>query len=160
MERVFIYEICSDITNIGNMTENYFNDMLGYGSNNFLSIGQPEERAIRNGFIEVLKKHGAQYGTGKAGAEEIPWVIFSQETKGNYFRERFEKMKQLAGGMTLDQFSESKEEVKHLKLIIDDEFGDAVYFNSSFYTLDDFIRDVEPGMKYFIGNVLRICDLQ
>lgn len=125
MERIFIYEMCSDIISIGTMTENYFNEMLGYGSNNFLSIGQPEERAIRNGFIEVLKKHGAQYGTDKAGAEKIPWVIFSQETKRNFFRERFEKMKQHAGGMTLDQFSASKEEAKHLKLIIDDEFGDA-----------------------------------
>lgn len=156
MARGYIYEVCTKIDNIGFMDESDFYELCGHEADYFSDLEITQEESERNDFLEDLKKHGVQYGTEEAdlrieGPEEIPWVIFSQEAKESYFKDRFERMKKLAAEITLEQFAT---DAYNLKRLISDDYGAAVYLNSSFYTLDYFIREAEPGKKYYIGNVV------
>ena len=88
----------------------------------------------------------------KDDGEEIPWIIFNRNARRNFFKKRFDEMKAVAESITLYEFSTDK--VSTLKSLIIDNYSDAVYFNSCFYTEDDFIRMAEAGRKYYIGHVV------
>lgn len=72
--------------------------------------------------------------------------------KESYFKARFKKLQNLIKDMSLAEFAnpETKSTIQHL---VDNSYDDAVYFNTSFYTFDTFMRDIEPGKDYYIGNI-------
>lgn len=72
--------------------------------------------------------------------------------KESYFKSRFETLQNLMKDMTLEDFTDS-ETKNTIQNLVDDQYNDAVYFNTSFYTFDAFMRDIEPGKDYYIGNI-------
>lgn len=53
--------------------------------------------------------------------------------------------------MTFDQFCS---DVTNLKRTVCDTYDDAVYFNKYFQPMDDFLRTLTLGKRYYIGHAV------
>ena len=102
------------------------------------------EEAIKS-FLEMCAQYGAEVGEG--------FVVFTKEFKENYFRNRFDDLKNLVEQAELKEFSEDSNLVYMLKKLIEDKYDMYIYF---FYpqTLDSFIRGAFSGIKYYVGGVV------
>jgi len=99
--------------------------------------------------INTIEKYGATYN------EKEQSIVFLKGFKDSYFKERFQKLKEVIQNMNLSEFSTGFMKVYELKDLIEDEYGFYIYYNDSYAPIDAFVReDVEEGKKYFIGNVL------
>ena len=149
--RGYIYEVTSEINNIGFMNESDFYSLVGVEADYFVDA-EYEDDNVKD-YLEGWKKYGAETGIEKNDdGEEIPWIIFNRNARRNFFKNRFDEMKKVATEITLDEFS--TDDICTFKSLIFDNYGDAVYLNSCFYTEDDFIRMAEAGRKYYIGHVV------
>lgn len=149
--RGYIYEVTTEIDNLGFMDESDFYNLAGVEADYF-SNAAAEEVLVKE-YLEAWVKYGAETGTEENDdGEKIPWIIFNRKACKNFFKKRFNEMKKAAAEITLDEFS--TDEVCILKNLIFDNYGDAVYLDSCFYAEDDFIRDIEIGRKYYVGHVV------
>lgn len=149
--RGYIYEVTTEINNVGFMDESDFYSLVGVEADYFVDAEYEDDKV--KDYLESWEKYGAETGMEeKDDGEEIPWIIFNRNARRNFFKKRFDEMKAVAESITLDEFSTDK--VSILKSLIIDNYSDAVYFNSCFYTEDDFIRMAEAGRKYYIGHVV------
>ena len=86
---------------------------------------------------------------------QLAHMTFPDTFAKQYFSERYQQLQQEFAYLTLDDFAKN---VAGIKELIDDETSDAVWFNSSFYNLDSFVRQVEPNKTYHLyPNVLNMC---
>lgn len=86
---------------------------------------------------------------------QLAHMTFPDTFAKQYFSERYQQLQQEFAYLTLEDFAKNVAEIKEL---IDDETSDAVWFNSSFYNLDSFVRQVEPNKTYYLyPNVLNMC---
>lgn len=143
MARGYVYEITGkpELYSIGVMCEEDLRHECDYVSRSSIS-----ESCI----AETLSQYGFEItDAGDDGHDTAAFLTVTEEAKENYFRGRFGKLKHEIGRMTLDDFVKMVDNIQEL---INSQTGDAVYYDSSFYTLDEFIRSAEPG-TYHIGNV-------
>lgn len=86
---------------------------------------------------------------------QLAHMTFPDTFAKQYFSERYQQLQQEFAYLTLDDFAKN---VAGIKELIDDETSDAVWFNSSFYNLDSFVRQIEPDKTYYLyPNVLNMC---
>lgn len=86
---------------------------------------------------------------------QLAHMTFPDTFAKQYFSERYQQLQQEFAYLTLDDFAKN---VAGIKELIDDETSDAVWFNSSFYNLDSFVRQIEPDKTYYLyPNVLSMC---
>lgn len=86
---------------------------------------------------------------------QLAHIIFPSAFAEQYFSERYQQLQQEFAYLTLEDFAKN---VAGIKELIDDETSDAVWFNSSFYNLDSFVRQIEPDKTYYLyPNVLNMC---
>lgn len=86
---------------------------------------------------------------------QLAHMTFPDTFAKQYFSERYQQLQQEFAYLTLEDFAKN---VAGIKELIDDETSDAVWFNSSFYNLDSFVRQVEPNKTYYLyPNVLNMC---
>ena len=148
--RGYIYEVTTEINNVGFMDESDFYSLVGVEADYF-EDAEYEDDKVKD-YLESWEKYGAETGMEeKDDGKEIPWIIFNRNARRNFFKKRFDEMKAVAESITLDEFSTDK--VSTLKSLIIDNYSNAVYFNSCFYPEDDFIRLAEAGRKYYIVHV-------
>ena len=82
-------------------------------------------------------------------------MTFPDTFAKQYFSERYQQLQQEFAYLTLEDFAKN---IAGIKELIDDETSDAVWFNSSFYNLDSFVRQIEPDKTYYLyPNVLNMC---
>ena len=167
MARGYIYEISDNLNDywLGNMNS----DMLSadyapahfeYCSDVIRYQDDPDE--IKD-FIKSMQKYGFRTGVIKDPENEsveIPWFEASNFGKRNYFRNRLNRAREALNQISLDQFSGIDTSIStdspSLTTIINEirnDSEDAVYFNTAFEIMDDFIRNLRPDVKYYIGNV-------
>lgn len=83
--------------------------------------------------------------------------IFAEGFKQKFFKNIFEKLKDIINNMTLEEFSGCKCEdypLDNVERLINDEYGYYIY-TDEYNTLDEFIRFIaEPGVKYTIGDIV------
>ena len=104
-------------------------------------------------FVKMLESFGAKTGVIEDWEWETNYYYFTvgEDFKRNYFSARFKELVKSVSEMTLDDFA-TKSQGKMVELLQDD-FGDGIYYNGSFYDLDLFIREyLKEGVKYWIGN--------
>ncbi len=109
-------------------------------------------------FLDVLEKAGAQ--TGKEivetaeGDRETYFVIFSQDAKMGYFKAIYERFRRLTANMSLADFSLCSQ--FELTNLLGDVYGDLILDrdNDTYNNVDETIRNLELGVKYYIGNIL------
>lgn len=77
-----------------------------------------------------------------------------------YFAKPYElfktKLNQMAAELTYESFLNPgmASDVATLKEYVDDKYGDYVYENDEYSTMDRFIRYIAPGVKYYVGGVV------
>lgn len=147
-----IYEI-SDSLDIYPIHSMYSGDLDAHEGKEFNRTKKADDSEIKQ-VTDLLKHHGFQigYATVDVGPDEkeIPYFVSTTMAKKNYFHARFKQFKKLAENMTLDEFATS---VSTIQSTIEETFSDAVYHNTAFDTFDNFIRNTQPGVKYYIGYV-------
>ena len=86
---------------------------------------------------------------------QLAHMTFPDTFAKQYFSERYQQLQQEFAYLTLEDFTKN---IAGIKELIDDETSDAVWFNSSFYNLDSFVRQIEPDKTYYLyPNVLNMC---
>ena len=104
---------------------------------------------------DLFKSKGAT--VSKEG--KIPSISgVTAAVKENYFRERYEKMKKLAAGITLEAFSSDPYDASlyNLTNTIYQQWSDVVYFNGVIYNMDTFVRNMQADKTYFLGNIIHM----
>ena len=166
MSRGYIYEISDNIDTVGNMDQSDFYESISALEVDFVAnIPENQQAELREAFIQMLKSCGAVIRlVTDTDPEEFSDGVYAvtglkKKKKKNFFYDRFKRMKQLAESITLTQFAIDSNDKRslplyHLKKAIEEDYGDMVYLNSSWYTVDYFIRTADPNRTYYIGNVV------
>lgn len=82
-------------------------------------------------------------------------IEFPPDFRERYFRGAYQALKRDVDKLSLTEFATDGGKAAFLSQLLDDE-TELVYFNSSYYTVDEFVRRVMPDTRYFIAkdNVL------
>jgi len=147
MARGYIYEISKNPENIGEMTEDCFYNMsLDYVTN----IEEETAASLVDDFMLSLHEmFGFTIGREFINGKCQNFIIANSISKKAYFEKRFLDFKDKVTVMTLDEFLS---ETWNLEMLINDRYSDAVYEDECFHTKDQFIRNMELGVKYYISN--------
>ena len=102
-----------------------------------------------NWLLRYIGPHEIEYD------EEENSIIFSDNFAVNYFENRFKKFKDSAEKITLKEFSEGFHSVYKIQQYLEEIYGFYVFdFDEGVRTFDSFIREVQPGVKYYIGGTV------
>jgi predicted metalloendopeptidase len=102
---------------------------------------------------EIFKAKGA---TIAKNGDVYSITNVTKSVKEDYFRERYEQMRKIASGITLESFASNPYDSSLYNLVnaVYQQWSDIVYFNGVIYTMDSFIRSMEADTTYFIGNIV------
>lgn len=83
-------------------------------------------------------------------------IVFKKGFKKAFFKERYTNLKKYISKLTLEEFSGSTDTfpLYCIKKTIEDKFGTYIYFGYSCITLDEFVREMEEGKKYYFGSAI------
>lgn len=147
--RGYLIEIAYDPEDVGALNAN---DFIGTRDGQTFSewYEDGDEQECTRVFQDKFTKYGAVFGR----EEGVRYVSFSAEAKQAVFADRYERFMKKVGGMTLETFA--SEQIDEYERLIEDIYDDAVYLTNEKYavSMDKFIRMVEPGERYYIGNIL------
>lgn len=112
----------------------------------------PDEKSETLGqdLVQRFVAYGAETGTEELDEGDFPYAVLTKEVARKYFAPRLQTLKDMISDITVDGFIDNGYKIKQL---VEDPYGDAVYWNGSFYTLDYFMRNIGDAKVYF-GNVL------
>lgn len=158
MARGYVYEIRSDLNDcpVGQLEEGDLYENAGHAFDYILELNEEYQESHRDHIIATLKKAGCKTGTDTD--DNVSYIIVTESAKKNYFQDKFKKLQEYVKNLTLGEFSSGDGgAVYNIGHLVDDIYGDAVYLDGSYYdSFDYFIRNAEPGEKYYFGNVLQI----
>ena len=99
--------------------------------------------------MRKLKKLGATIGRRyKKGCDPIFWFTLPEGFKQKYFKPQFEKFKEAANKLTLDEYAAA--DPYEVRWLLNDSYSDAVYDGDEFKSLDDFVRYAVTGQRYWV----------
>lgn len=160
MARGTLYELETNPENLFSKSESEFYDYAGH---QFEYISQEEPEGAARTLIGRMQEEGAETGTERIpasdipgygsdeGTVEVPWFEVTPEVRKNYFLLQFRKMKKLAENMTLSDFVDGIH-VFDLREAAEEHYGDAVTMqDNGFASFDAFMRNAEG--RYYVGNV-------
>ena len=151
MGRGYCYEITTDKDNILFMGES---DLYEYAQHEFdyaSDLGKTESMETARDFAARISSDVEEL-EGENG--RFLAVRITNEDKLRYFGNRLERARELINSITPEEFATS--DCYELRSLIQDDYGDMVYLNSSLYTLDAFVREADPDKTYYIGNACLI----
>lgn len=150
MARGYIYEASRGVNDLGQMTEEDFYDACGFIADYF------ENADRKTGAEELLtflshRLVETGYDADDSG-QEWPWFRLTEKSKLSYFRPQYEEFRKKASEMTLEKFSQ---DVYLFLDTIQDRYGPAMKLPDAWYgSIDEAFRNLETGVKYYIGNVV------
>lgn len=158
MSRGYCYEISTDpcLYPIGLLTPYEVADDRPYGA--YSAITPDDCTDIVDNFLESLIEAGA---TVREMTDEdyedstsfgaIAIIEFPPDFRERYFENAYRALKRKVGNLSLTTFATDSTETMSLSQIINDE-TELVYFDSTYYTVDEFIRGVMPDTRYFVAK--------
>lgn len=158
MSRGYCYEISTDpcLYPIGLLMPGEIADDRPYGA--YSAITPDDCTDIVDNFLESLIEAGATVhemtdedyeDSTSFGA--IAVVEFPPDFRERYFENAYRALKRKVGNLSLTTFATNSTEAMSLSQIINDE-TELVYFDSTYYTVDEFIREVMPDTRYFVAK--------
>lgn len=136
MGRGTIFEISKRKT--GMINEENFYDIVP------IMADYVEDSQNQDCLLNLLSKLGAKTGEN--------FFILTDDVKYQYFASRLDKIKEIVSNLTLEEFASS--DMYTLKYLIENDYGDLVYENENLISLDQWIREADTGVKYFVGNTV------
>lgn len=160
MARGYIYEISSS-PNLYPIRYMDANELIQYHGHEFSCIENITYDKNPNAYeqseiIETLKKYGfdIKETINPKDADDVCLCFTATEQAiCNYFQPRFNALKQEITALTCEEFITS---ANNLQQLIDNQYTDAVYLDTAFYTFDEFMRNITPNTTYYIGNICRM----
>lgn len=158
MSRGYCYEISTDpcLYPIGLLTPDEVASDRPYGT--YSAITPDDCTDIVDNFLESLIEAGA---TVREMTDEdyedstsfgaIAVVEFPPDFRERYFENAYRAIKRKVDNLSLTTFATDSTETMSLSQIINDE-TELVYFDSTYYTVDEFIREVMPDTRYFVAK--------
>lgn len=158
MSRGYCYEISTDpcLYPIGLLMPGEIADDRPYGA--YSAITPDDCTDIVDNFLESLIEAGA---TVREMTDEdyedstsfgaIAVVEFPPDFRERYFENAYRALKRKVDNLSLTTFATNSTEAMSLSQIINDE-TELVYFDSTYYTVDEFIREVMPDTRYFVAK--------
>lgn len=158
MSRGYCYEISTDpcLYPIGLLTPYEVADDKPYGA--YSAITPDDCTDIVGNFLESLIEAGATMhemtdedyeNSTSFGA--IAVIEFPPDFRERYFENAYRALKRKVDNLSLTTFATDSAETMSLSQIINDE-TELVYFDSTYYTVDEFIRGVMPDTRYFVAK--------
>lgn len=158
MSRGYCYEISTDpcLYPIGLLTPYEIANDKPYGA--YSAITPDDCTDIVDNFLESLIEAGATVhemtdedyeDSTSFGA--IAVVEFPPDFRERYFKDAYRALKRKVDNLSLTTFATNSTEAMSLSQIINDE-TELVYFDSTYYTVDEFIRGVMPDTRYFVAK--------
>ncbi|ERM91233.1 hypothetical protein O163_11415 [Caldanaerobacter subterraneus subsp. yonseiensis KB-1] len=127
--------------------EDFYDDFVGIVAN-YVSEDVDREEEI-NYLVKYLEKYKIIYNS------EEQSIVFPEGFKGEYFSERFFKLKKFIEDLIIEEFSTDSTKVWILKNLIEEKYGIYIYHKGTWKTFDEFVRhNLKEGQKYYIGTVL------
>lgn len=158
MSRGYCYEISTDpcLYPIGLLTPYEVANDRPYGA--YSAITPDDCTAIVDNFLESLIEAGATVREMTDGDYEdstsfgaIAIIEFPPDFRERYFENAYRALKRKVDNLSLTTFATDSAETMSLSQIINDE-TELVYFDSTYYTVDEFIRGVMPDTRYFVAK--------
>lgn len=151
MSRGYCYEISTDprLYPIGLLTPDEIADDRPYGA--YSAITPDDCAGIVDSFLESLINAGATVREMPDGGYTVAVVEFPPDFRERYFRGAYQAFKREADKLSLTEFASDNGKATFLSSLLDDE-TELVYFNSSYYTVDEFVRQAMPDTRYFVAR--------
>ena len=157
--RGIVYHVTHDADAFGGMSASTFYDSMDAMGCDIIDDQAPEDAAESVARLRAaLEKAEFTVEDGPAGGIEI--VTKDNErildrAKSNWFRKRFNKLKQRVTLMPLHEFATDVLCPSDLKAMISDDHGDKIWYDGGdgacMYSLDGFIRRMRPGRRYLVA---------
>lgn len=162
MSRGYCYEISTDpcLYPIGLLTPDEVADDKPYGV--YSAIVPDNCPSIVHRFIDSFIEAGAivHKMTDEDYEDSISFgalavIEFPPNFRERYFKNAYDVLKREVDKLSLTEFAADGGKTAFLSQLLDNK-TELVYFNSSYYTVDEFVRQVMPDTRYFIAkdNVL------
>lgn len=161
MSRGIIYHAVLDENNCGMMSASDFEDCLDVMHIDSVLDQAPEDAAdsianllswIKTGKFEIIEKdlpEDCAFIIKTGDAEQLAYC------KRQLFARGFEELKKKLDFLSLDTFASDFIEIASIRDILENTYADAVYFDAGTgpgtYTLDGFMRRLEPNKTYFVS---------
>lgn len=146
-----IFELSTEpITKDEYVTESTFYDGFVGSVADYVDGNTDREEDIK-WLLYVVEGYGVTYN------KENQSIIFNEDFKLNYFKEKFESFKIAAHNITFEQFAGVNSMglgIYTLKNYIEDKYGFYIYKDGLWSTLDSFVRDLKEGVTYYIGAII------
>lgn len=158
MSRGYCYEISTDpcLYPIGLLMPDEIADDKPYGA--YSAITPDDCTDIVDNFLESLIEAGATVRemTDDDYEDSISFgalavIEFPPDFRERYFENAYQALKRDVDKLSLTEFTTDGGKAAFLSQLLDDE-TELVYFNSSYYTVDEFIRGVMPDTRYFVAK--------
>ena len=158
MSHGYCYEISTDpcLYPIGLLMPDEIANGRPYGA--YSAITPDDCTDIVDNFLESLIEAGA---TVREMTDEdyedstsfgaIAVIEFPPDFRERYFENAYRALKRKVDNLSLMTFATDSAETMSLSQIINDE-TELVYFDSTYYTVDEFIREVMPDTRYFVAK--------
>lgn len=145
-----LFEEKVDRNNFISEEDFYDSSFVGVIADYVQDVTDKERENLVKDFLEMCAEKGAEVGDD--------YVIFTKEFKENHFRHNFNKLKELMEKASLDDFINDRMFAYNLQMYVEDRFDTYIYegdrglsYPKSF---DSFVREVEVGLKYYVGGVV------
>lgn len=157
MGRGYVFEISSDINlySLNAVNARLMNEdrNLQLECDYFSDEEDPTEiKNLIDSFANILSSSGVTFIESEDNnTQNYRCFRVSIQAKKNYFKNKFDMLRENITNLTLKDFAMNSEKCCRMSSLIDCNYGDAVMFDGSFYTLDNFIRTADPNVIYHLN---------
>ncbi|MBE0069946.1 hypothetical protein [Thermoanaerobacterium thermosaccharolyticum] len=145
-----IYQLSNEIIKEDDLLyeEELYDDFVGQIAD--YVNGDIDRNAAINELVVSLMPYGIIYDPTDQS------IVFKKGFKESFFKERFAKLKKYVSELTLEEFSGSTDTfpLYCIKKTIEDKYGMYIYSDNVYITLDEFVRNMEEGKKYYFGSAI------
>lgn len=163
MSRGYIFQITTDIATLPNLDEtSFYNLTEALGIDYVANCNEMDAKTQLVKFANQLHSAGFETNKNNPTPNHCAFVITTgnrDETvkaQCNWFKSRLNRFKSLAEAITLNEFStpDGSGIMLDIQNVFHNRYGDAIYFDmgtgSQLYTMDQFIRSIQPDTKYYV----------
>lgn len=149
MARGYIYEVNTNLDRAVKINEAMFYESIDSLAVDYVSdLDVEEQNCLKQDLLDMLKKIGAKI----IQEGDLYGYILSEDVKMNLFRNRYRKAQAIFKQMTLKEFSTSS--LYSLRELIHDDYDDCIYMFDSLYPFDQWLRESECDVPYYLGNIV------
>lgn len=110
-------------------------------------------------FLRIMKSYGCEAGISESltdyNGEPSRWFVLTEEARRNYFEKKFTCAREEMDKLTLYDFIRS--DPWALRHDLYDNYGDLIcYEDNGYQILDNAMRDMECGKKYYVTNAILV----